>query len=92
MYTLDSPRYEWYENSDYVVIQENVLGQVNEAVGALGFYPVHTDEPLLSSMQIYQYAVLFIGLIFGLLNVLFISISTLLIYSLLQISVEKKTF
>ena len=43
-------------------------------------------------MQLYQIAVLFIGLIFGLLNVLFISISTLLIYSLLVISVEKKTF
>jgi hypothetical protein len=40
MYTLDSPRYEWYENSDYQVIQNNVLTQVNEAVDSLGFYPV----------------------------------------------------
>lgn len=53
MYTLESPRYAWYENSDYQVIQKNVLEQVNLAIDALGFYPVQSDEPLLQVMQIF---------------------------------------
>lgn len=43
-------------------------------------------------MQLYQFAVLFLGMVFQLLNILFVSISTLLIYSLLMITVEKRTF
>jgi len=43
-------------------------------------------------MQIYSYAVLFIGLIFDVLLLIFVVVSCLLIYSLLLISVETKTF
>jgi len=43
-------------------------------------------------MEAYSYAVLFIGLIFNVLLLIFIVVSCLLIYSLLLISVETKTF
>ena len=43
-------------------------------------------------MQIFSYAVLFIGLIFDILLLIFVVVSCLLIYSLLLISVETKTF
>ena len=43
-------------------------------------------------MQTYGYAILFIGLIFDVLLLIFIIVSCLLIYSLLLISVETKTF
>ena len=43
-------------------------------------------------MQGYQYAVLMIGLVFNILIILFIIISVLLIYSLLMITTETKTF
>lgn len=43
-------------------------------------------------MQSYSYAVLFIGLIFDVLLMIFIVVSCLLIYSLLLISVETKAF
>ena len=43
-------------------------------------------------MQVYSYAVLFIGLIFDILLLIFVVVSCLLIYSLLLISVETKTF
>jgi hypothetical protein len=69
-----------------------VLTNVDEVVDALGMYPVTTSTELLTSMQYYQYAVLFLGMIFNLLNIMFVAISTLLIYSLLLITVQKKTF
>jgi len=43
-------------------------------------------------MQSYSFAVLFIGLIFNVLLLIFIVIACLLIYSLLLISVETKTY
>lgn len=43
-------------------------------------------------MSTLSYAVLFIGLIFDILLIMFIIVAVLLIYSLLMISVETKTF
>lgn len=45
---------------------------------------------LLKEMQVYQYSVMFIGLIFDVILILFVIFSILLIYSLLLISVETK--
>jgi len=47
---------------------------------------------LLMTMDLLSYAVLLLGLVFGIIALLFIVISVLLIYSLLMISVETKTF
>ena len=43
-------------------------------------------------MQLYNFAILFIGLVFSIVIILFIVISILLIYSLLMITTETKTF
>ena len=58
----------------------------------LGLFNIGTNVSLLFSMQTYSYAVLFIGLIFDVLLLIFVVVSCLLIYSLLLISVETKTF
>ena len=55
-------------------------------------FSIGTNLDLLRSMQVYSYAVLFIGLIFDILLLIFVVVSCLLIYSLLLISVETKTF
>ena len=47
---------------------------------------------ILGAMELASQAILFLGLIFDLVIILFISLSVLLIYSLLMISVESKTF
>lgn len=47
---------------------------------------------LLSSMETFSQAILFLGLIFDIIILLFVILSVLLIYSLLLISVESKTF
>ena len=45
-----------------------------------------------ASMLLTIFFFILIGMVFSLLNILFVAISTLLIYSLLLIAVEKKTF
>jgi ABC-type antimicrobial peptide transport system permease subunit len=47
---------------------------------------------VLEKMQILSSAILFLGLIFDIIILLFVILSILLIYSLLMISVESKTF
>ena len=90
--TLPNPRIDFYQSSDYDVIQERVTRYANSLVSDLGFYPVDIDMPILSQMQIYSFAVLFLGLLMDIVIFMFIIISILLIYSLLMISVETKTF
>ena len=43
-------------------------------------------------MEIYNFAILFLGLVFNIMIILFVTISILLIYSLLMITTETKTF
>ena len=92
MMTLPNPRFEAYQNSNFEVTKKHVKSYANEIVEAFGFYPVVTYLDLLDAMQTYSLAVLFIGLIFDILLILFVIVSVLLIYSLLLISIETKTF
>lgn len=68
-----------------------MTGQANQLVNALGFYPVRLDLDLLDQVEYYSDAILFLGLIFDIVILLFVGLSVLLIYSLLMISVESKT-
>ena len=47
---------------------------------------------MLEEMELFSTAILFLGLIFDIIILLFVFLSVLLIYSLLMISVESKTF
>lgn len=64
----------------------------NEIVDGLGFYPIKIEMPVLGAMQNFGSAILMLGLIFDIIIMLFVILSVLLIYSLLMISVESKTF
>jgi len=56
-----------------------------------GDYPVVSFEPLLKEMQLFELALIMLGLVFGIIVLLLIAISVLLLYSLLQNSVDIKT-
>ena len=58
----------------------------------MGFFPFRMQLEVLTAMEVASFAILFLGLIFDLVVVLFIALSVVLIYSLLLISVESKTF
>lgn len=90
--TLPTPRYAYYESSDFDVIQKQVTEYANHLVDDLGFYPITASLNILEDMEGYSAAVLFMGLIFDIIILLFVIIAILLIHSLLMISVETKTF
>ena len=90
--TLPSPRVDFYQSSDYFTIQSQVTGYANEIVEALGFFPVGMDMEVLEQMELYSSAILMLGLIFDIIILLFVILSVLLIYSLLMIQVESKSF
>ena len=58
----------------------------------LGFYPISENLYLLDQLQVYSYASMLMGLIFDILLIIFIIVACLLVYSLLLMSVETKTF
>lgn len=92
MVTLPDPRQDNYESNDYAVIKSNVLGYMNDIVNDIGLYPMTVTAELLEEMQIFSIGILFVGLVFNILLIIFVIISVLLIYSLLMITTETKAF
>jgi hypothetical protein len=73
-------------------MQTKVLQQTNQVIKDLGYFEPAAELPLLLEMSSLQYGVLLLGIVFDVVIILFITISVLLIYSLLMVSVETKTF
>ena len=92
MMTLPKPRVDYYSDENYQNIQNSVTKYAGEITETLGYFPVQGTYELLLYMQGFQYAVLLIGLVFNILIIMFVIISVLLIYSLLLITTETKTF
>lgn len=90
--TLPGQRYSYYADANFNNIKKNVLGELDKVDKALGYYNVYSNPDLLVQLEPYGYAVMFIGLIFDILMIIFVVVSILLIYSLLLISVETKMF
>ncbi len=68
-----------------------MLSEIDTMQKAFGDYPVSSAEPLLKEMELFELALMLLGLVFGIIVLLLIAISVLLIYSLLQNSVDTKT-
>lgn len=92
MVALPSPRVDWYKDNDYAEVQRKVTGYTNQMVSDLGFYSIRLDLDLLNDLETFSQAIMFLGLIFDVVTILFVALSVLLIYSLLMISVEGKSF
>ncbi|CDW84878.1 family protein [Stylonychia lemnae] len=90
--SLPTPRVSYYESTNYEETQRKISVYAAGLVKDLGYYPVNISLDILNVLKNYSYAVLFMGLIFDIIILLFVVISVLLIYSLLMISVETKTF
>ena len=90
--TLPGQRYQFYTDSNFNRIKQNVLAELDQINEALGFFNINSDPLLLQGLATYDFAVMFIGLIFDILLIIFVVVSILLVYSLLLISVETKTF
>jgi ABC-type antimicrobial peptide transport system permease subunit len=58
----------------------------------LGFSELLTDMPVTDSLNVTQYFSLFLGLILNVVILILLLLSTMLIYSLLMVNVETRTF
>ena len=92
MMTVPSPRYKYYQNKDFSDTKQAVLDYADEIKTKLGNYPFNANFDLLGLMHTFSGGILAIGLVFDILLIMFIMISVLLIYSLLMITIDTKTF
>ena len=90
--TLPSPRTDFYKHSDYDVIKEKVFSYTNQVIDSLSFFEIESYLRILFDLHNYSRTLLFIGLIANIVVILFVTVAILLIYSLLMISIESKTY
>jgi ABC-type antimicrobial peptide transport system permease subunit len=91
IFTFPSPRIETYNNADYQDLLSHVIKEITEIVSKLGYHPVSVTMPILEILQEFNLAILFMSLIFLMVLSLFVVISVILIYSLLMVSVQRKS-
>ncbi len=89
---LPPPRIDAYMNSNYDVIQQNVIHFAGGVLYRLGFNSLGTELPILTQLRQTRFFSLFLGLILNLIIGILLFLSVLLIYSLLMINVETRTF
>mmetsp|Transcript_18319 Transcript_18319/g.16196 ORF Transcript_18319/g.16196 Transcript_18319/m.16196 type:complete len:157 (+) Transcript_18319:809-1279(+) len=86
-----SPRLDFYKQADYNKLQSLQLSYATALETQLGYYPVEVELPLLKQMEQFNFAILFLGLVFSIILTMFVIISIILIYSILLVNIEKKS-
>ena len=79
-------------NADFEETKKKVLKYMSGIIDKLGTYVPTGVYDVLETMQLFSYGILMIGLIFDIMLIMFVMVSVLLIYSLLMINIETKTF
>ncbi|CAI2376394.1 unnamed protein product [Moneuplotes crassus] len=90
--TFPEPRLDYYKNSDYNELLQSSLAEMNSLTQKLGYYPISVELPLLKQMEQFSVAILFMGLLFSMILAVFLAISIILIYGLLLVNVQQKSF
>ena len=86
-----NPRIDYYKESNYDDIQNNVVSYANELVNDLGFFKESVQCKILEELQDLSLGLVFLGILFSIVSLLFVIISVLLVYSLLMVTVEEKS-
>lgn len=89
---MPPPRLAAYDSNNYDTIQGAVSKWGGVALYRIGFNQVDSVMPLLTSMRNTRFFSLFLGLIIAMVVGILTMLSTILIYSLLMVSVETRTF
>lgn len=90
--SMSSPRTDHYINSNYEHIQSAITKTASEVMDELGFYPVDMQLPVLEELSPLRFVEVFLGIILNLILFILFFLSVILIYALLMISVETKTY
>eukprot|EP00002_Diphylleia_rotans_P029058 TRINITY_DN5889_c0_g1_i2.p1 TRINITY_DN5889_c0_g1~~TRINITY_DN5889_c0_g1_i2.p1 ORF type:complete len:1017 (-),score=172.30 TRINITY_DN5889_c0_g1_i2:111-3161(-) len=81
-----------YKSSVYQTVQDNIISFGSKALYQLGFPNLEVDAELLADIQLLQFFSLFLGLLINLIVFILCILSVMLIYSLMMVSVETRTF
>ena len=90
--SMSSPRTTHYISSNYEHIQSQVTQTASEVMDKVGFYPIDMTLPVLEQLSPLRFVQIFLGIILNLILFILFFLSVILIYSLLMISVETKTY
>lgn len=85
-------RIEYYKESDYDKIQTNLINFSSKIMYFLGFNQIDSRFPILNLLFNFRFLSLFLGLIITIIITILSILSIILIYSLLLINVETRTF
>lgn len=91
LYNLPKPREAHYQD-DFNAMRRKITTHLQEVEEFLGNDPVLIASEMLNSIQLLEIAIHIVTLIFNMVKLLFIVVSVLIIYSLLMVSIESKTF
>eukprot|EP01102_Stenamoeba_stenopodia_P012723 TRINITY_DN4044_c0_g3_i1.p1 TRINITY_DN4044_c0_g3~~TRINITY_DN4044_c0_g3_i1.p1 ORF type:complete len:1119 (+),score=191.24 TRINITY_DN4044_c0_g3_i1:127-3483(+) len=91
-FNFPPPRYDIYTNSDQDLIYQEATAFAYELLYRIGFDQVSGSMPVLQILDTLKYFNMFLGLILNVIIFILLFLSILLIYSLLMMSVETRTF
>lgn len=89
---LPPPRIQSYLTSSYQVVHDRLITFSNRVIFKLGIAQVGVDMPVLRGLAGTEMVSLFLGLILNVIIFILLFLSIVLIYSLLMISVDTRTF
>ena len=89
---LQPSRIEPYMSSNYDDIQDAVVNWASRLMYYGSFPQLAIDLPVLNTLYNFRFFSLFLGLILSIILTILFILSTMLIYSLLMISIETRTF
>ena len=88
---MPKPREQHYQD-DFNKMRRKITSQLVEVEEFLGDYPVTIGSDILNKILILETGIHIVTLIFNMVKLLFVVISVVIIYSLLMVSIESKTF
>lgn len=88
---MPKPRESHYQD-DFKEMRRKVTVFLSDLEEFLGYYPVQITSAILDKTQTLEIGILIVSLIFNLVKSLLVVISVLIVFSLLLISVQSKTF
>lgn len=89
---LPGNRAEAYLSTNYDDVQGTVIAFASRALYYAGYPDVESEMPILELLRTVRFFALFLGLILSIILTVMFLLSTMLLYSLLMISVETRTF
>jgi len=90
---LPPQRFEPYTDSNLDNVQDYLIGYCSTLLYAIGFDQIYTHLPIFRELYyVLRWFSLFLGLILNIIIFILLFLSILLIYSLLMVSVETRTF